>query len=92
MLNPDISDSFKETITEREGKPFFSREEPSVITMQEENRQWGDLCWLCEQECAANFILSGQFGKILTDATEPFFVLPLCFLRKSISIFIYFHL
>ena len=50
LLNPDISDSFKESITEGAGTLSFRRETPSVITLQEENESWENLCWLCGQE------------------------------------------
>lgn len=48
LLNPDISDAFNETITEGEGTLSFPHEKPSIITLQEENAAWGNLCWLCE--------------------------------------------
>lgn len=47
QLNPELSASFDKLIADGS---IYTMDKPSIITLQEENTEWGNLCQLCENE------------------------------------------
>jgi len=46
-VNPEVSESFEKLIDDGSS---FAKDKPSASTFDEENKEWGNLCALCENE------------------------------------------